>query len=47
MLKLAGWAIGIVSICWAAVGFVNVLSKLHFVMDAWSWCVSHTHTGPS
>jgi hypothetical protein len=38
--KAVGWTIAAVSALWALHGLVSILSKLHFVMDAWNWGVA-------
>jgi hypothetical protein len=38
--KYIGWVISVALFVWAIFGLVSILSKLHFAMDAWSWCVA-------
>lgn len=40
MRNYFSWVIGIGLFVWATFGLVSILSKLHFAMDAWSWCVA-------
>jgi hypothetical protein len=37
---IAAWIFGLASAVWALHGFVSILSKLQFVIDAWDWCVA-------